>query len=430
MIIKNSFSVSIKKILLHAILFSFLLSCSKKNSTGGGGGGGTPTPTPIPVYDAQVTILAAESNQVIQGFGCATVFAPPSTTALTNEEFDRLFGSANGQVGLNFLRIRIASDNAWRATELNHAKAAILRGAKVFASPWSPPARMKTNNNIIGGKLIPDSAAVYAKYLNDFAIYMASNGAPLYAVSVQNEPDWDPTYEGCVWTATEMRDFLKNQGGLITATRLMAPELVNNNQAYVNTILSDAGAVANLSILATHIYGGGIVDNPDARAKGKPVWMTEHLETDTTYIANLNTAVEIHDCFTKANFSAYIWWYGKRFYGAIGQDGIVTKRGYIISQFARFIKEGAVRLGAGTNTRSDVLISAYKNGTKKVVVAINTGNGQVNQSITFNGATAASVVPYLTSSSKNAEQGTAITLSGNSFVYAIPPYSVVTFVEQ
>ena len=419
----------LKQILPQVILVLLLISCSKKGSTGGGGTP-TPVPIPVPVYDAQVTILAAENNQAIQGFGCATVFSPPSTTSLTSEEFDRLFGSASGQVGLNFLRIRIASDDGWRATELNHAKAAILRGAKVFASPWSPPARMKTNNNIIKGKLIADSAAAYAKYLNDFAIYMAANGAPLYSVSVQNEPDWEPDYEGCVWTATEMKDFLKNQGALITATRLMAPELVNNNQAYVNTILSDNGAVANLDILATHIYGGGIVDNPDARAKAKPVWMTEHLVTDTTYTANLNTAVEIHDCFTKANFSAYIWWYGKRFYGPIGQDGIVTKRGYIISQFARFIKEGAIRLGASINSRADVFVSAYKNGTKKVVVVINTSGGQVNQTIAFNGASAVSVVPYLTTASKNAEQGTTITLSGNSFVYAIPPYSVVTFVEQ
>ncbi len=421
-------AIFLKQIVPQVILLLLLISCSKKGSTGGGGT--TPVIIPTPVYDAQVTILAAENNQTIQGFGCATVFAPPATTALTTEEFDRLFGTGAGQVGLNFLRIRIASDDAWRATELSHAKAAILRGAKVFASPWSPPARMKTNNNIIKGKLIADSAAAYAKYLNDFAIYMAANGAPLYAVSVQNEPDWEPDYEGCVWTATEMRDFLKNQGGLITATRLMAPELVNNNQAYVNTILGDAGAVANLDILATHIYGGGIVDNPDARAKAKPVWMTEHLVTDTTYTANLNTAVEIHDCFTKANFSAYIWWYGKRFYGPIGQEGIVTKRGYIISQFARFIKEGAVRLGAAANSRPDVLISAYKNGTKKVVVAINTGSGQVNQTIAFKDAAATTVVPYLTTASKNAEQGTTITLSNNSFVYAIPPNSVVTFVEQ
>jgi len=413
----------VKQMFIQLILLFFIISCSKKSDDNNTGGNTT-------IISAEVTILANETNQVIQGFGCATVFAPPNTSALTNEEFDRLFGSVNGQVGLNFLRIRIASDDAWRATELNHAKAAIQRGAKVFASPWSPPARMKTNNNIIGGKLIPDSASAYAKYLNDFAVYMASNGAPLYAVSVQNEPDWEPNYEGCVWTAAEMRDFLKNQGSVITATRLMAPELVNNNQTYVNTILSDDAAAANLDILGTHLYGGGIVENQLAKTKNKEVWMTEHLDTNTTYTANLNTAVEIHDCFTKANFSAYIWWYGKRFYGLIGQDGAVTKRGYILSQFARFIKEGAIRLGSTANSRSEVLISAYKNGTKKVIVAINTGSADVKQKISFQGASATSVIPYLTTLSKNAEQGTAITLSDNSFVYTIPSGSVVTFVEQ
>ncbi len=422
MAIRFSFSNALKQVLVTATLI-FLISCGKDKNTGG-------TTNPVPTVEASVVINTADNNQLIQGFGCATVFTPPNTTPLTSEEFDRLFGSASGQVGLNMLRIRIASDEPWRATELNYAKAAIQRGAKVFASPWSPPARMKTNGNIIGGKLVADSAAAYAKYLNDFALYMAANGAPLEAVSVQNEPDWEPSYEGCVWTATEMRDFLKNQGSLVTATRLMAPELVNNNQTYVNTILGDAGAVANLDIIGTHLYGGGIIENAAAKTLGKEVWMTEHLDTLTTYNAGINTAIEIHDCFTKANFNAYIWWYGKRFYGPIGQDGQVTKRGYIISHFARFIKPGAVRLGTGANTRTDVLISAYRNGTKKVLVAINWGSNDVKQKITFQGTTAASVVPYVTTASKDVQQGAAIAVTGNVLEYTLPTKSIVTFVEQ
>lgn len=422
---KRIYFFNVLKLLAISLVFVTSLSCSKKNNGGGGGGGNV-------VVNAEVSILAAENNQVIQGFGCATVFAPPNTSALTNEEFDRLFGSGNGQVGLNILRIRIASDDAWRAVELNHAKAALQRGAKILASPWSPPARMKTNNSIVGtnGKLIPDSAAAYAKYLNDFALYMAANGAPLEAISVQNEPDWEASYEGCVWTAAEMRDFLKNHGGVITATRLMAPEIINNNQNYINTILSDDAAVANLDILGTHLYGGGIVENALAKAKGKEVWMTEHLDTLTTFAANLNTAIEIHDCFTKANFNAYIWWYGKRFYGPIGQDGQVTKRGSIMAQFARFIRPGAIRLGSSANTRDDVLISAYRNGASKVVVAINSGSSDVKQKITFQGASAVKVVPYVTTSSTDVAAGTAITLQANSFEYVLPAKSVITFVEQ
>lgn len=411
----------INNIIFLSLIAATFLSCKKEKKKDSGNAA---------TVEASISISGNDNKQVIQGFGCATVFNPPNTSAITSEEFDRLFGSANGQVGLNTLRIRIASDDAWRATELNYAKAAIQRGAKVFASPWSPPARMKTNNSIIKGKLIPDSAAAYAKYLNDFALYMANNGAPLYAVSVQNEPDWEPNYESCVWTATEMRDFLKNHGGAITATRLIAPELVNNNQTYVNTIMSDDGAVANLDILGTHLYGGGIVENALVTAKNKEVWMTEHLDTLTNYTANLNTAIEIHDCFTKANFNAYIWWYGKRFYGLIGQDGMVTKRGYIVSHFARFIKQGAIRLGTSTNTRTDVLLSAYRNGTKKVLVAINWGIYNVKQKIAFQNASLASVIPYVTTSSKNVEQGAAITAVNNGFEYTLPPGSIVTFVEQ
>jgi len=411
------------KILLPFFTGMLLFSCKKNN--GGNNNDGNNT-----VVDAEITVLGNQQNQVIQGFGCATVFTPPNTTALMPEEFDQLFGSGAGQVGLNFLRIRIASDDAWRATELNHAKAAIQRGASVFASPWSPPARMKTNNNIIGGKLIPDSATAYAKYLNDFALYMAANGAPLYGVSVQNEPDWEPGYEGCVWTAEEMRDFLKNHGALISATRLMAPELVNNNQTYVNTILSDDAATANLDIVGTHLYGGGLVENALAKAKGKEVWMTEHLDTLTSWNACINTAIEIHDCFTRANFNAYIWWYGKRFYGMIGQEGTVTKRGFVVSQFARFIRQGAVRLSTSANTRPEVLVSSYRNGAKRVLVLINKGVFKVKQTIRFQDITVGSFLPYTTSAAENVAQGATASVAGNSIVYTLPAGSITTLVEQ
>jgi glucuronoarabinoxylan endo-1,4-beta-xylanase len=417
---------TLKQMPLQLILFLFLISCSKKDNDNGSGSGNNPT-----ILEAEVTVLANETNQVIQGFGCATVFAPPNTTALTNEEFDRLFGSGSNQVGLNILRIRVASDDNWRLVELNNAKAAIQRGAKVIATPWSPPANMKTNNSINGGgSLIVDSSASYAKYLNAFANYMSANGAALYAISIQNEPDFRASYEGCEWTATEMKDFLKNYGQLITSTKVIASESFNNSQAYVNTILGDDQAAASLNIIGGHLYGGGMTENQLAKSKGKEVWMTEHLDTNITYTANLNTAVEIHDCFTKANFNAYIWWYGKRFYGPIGQDGLVTKRGYMISQFARFVKPGSVRLGTTSNSVTNVLISVYKNGNKKIIVAINNRAEDVKQKFTVNGASLGNVMPHTTTLLKNAEQGTMITVSNNSFSYTLPSYSVTTFVEQ
>lgn len=405
----------------------FLQHCSKSSGGNNNPGGGNNN---VPTVDAQVTVLAAQTNQVIQGFGAATVFTPPSTGLYTSEEFDRLFGSASGQVGLSILRIRVAADDTWRAVELNHAKWAVQRGARVIASPWSPPANMKTNGNLIGGSLKTDSSAAYAKYLNDFANYMAANGAPLYAVSVQNEPDIAVSYESCDWTADAMRLFLKNHGQLVTSTLLMAPESFNNNQTYVNTILNDAGAAANVDLVGGHIYGSGITENTVAKGLNKEVWMTEHLDDRTDYTSVLNTGVEIHDCLTKANFNAYIWWYGKRFYGPLGQEGLVTQRGYVLSHFARFVRPGSVRLGTGANSRPEVLVSAYRSGTKKIIVAINTGSNNVRQTIAVQDAATGTVLPYTTTASKNLEQGAAITAVSNSFTFTLPANSITTFVEQ
>ncbi len=415
---------SVRRYVFASIIFlHVLISCGKKSET--------ERPVEHPPVTAEVTIFNHEEKQVIQGFGCATAFNPPNTSAITAAEFDRLFQAGDGQVGLSILRIKVSPENdTWRNTELQHAKEATARGARVIASPWSPPTRMKTNNNMVGGRFITDSGANYARYLNDFADYMHNNGASLYAVSVQNEPDIKVDYEGCEWSPEEMLHFVKEHGHLITATKLMAPESFNNNPLYANTLLSDATASGNLDIVAAHIYGSGIVENLLAKERGKEMWMTEHLDTLTTYAANLKTAVEIHDCLTKANFNAYLWWYGKRFYGPIGQDGMVTKRGFILSQFARFIRPGSVRLGTSLNSRANVLVSAYTSGLKKVVVAINTGTVDVEQKIAFAQGPLSDVVPYTTTAVKNTEKGVKVAVANNTFIYRLPAGSVTTFVEQ
>jgi len=408
--------------MMMALLFVF---CSKKTDNGSGN-----NPPPPPSVDAEVTILANETHQVIEGFGAATVFVP-ANSSLTSDEMDKLFGKATGQLGLNILRIRISDDNNWRTIELANAKGAVQRGARVIATPWSPPAKWKTNHNTIGGSFIADSGAAYAKYLNDFADFMSVNGAPVYAVSVQNEPDIQVNYESCNWTSAEMKAFLKNYGQLITSTKLIATESFNNNQNYTNDVLSDATAAANVDIVAGHIYGAGVTENLVAKNLGKEVWMTEHLDTNTTYQNNLATAAEIHDCLTKANFSAYVWWYAKRFYGPIGEDGLPTKRGYMMSQFARFITPGSVRLGTGSNTKSDVLVSAYSTiSGKKIIVVLNNENHVVNQKINLSGATLGDVIPYTTASNKNMEAAAKITVTSNSFNYSLPALSVTSFVEQ
>jgi glucuronoarabinoxylan endo-1,4-beta-xylanase len=379
---------------------------------------------------APATIDLAASRQTIRGFGGATVFQPPNLPAsLTESELDTLFGNAPGQIGFTILRIRVAEDAAWRAVELAHAQAAIARGAIVMATPWSPPAAMKSNGSRISGHLLPASYAAYATYLNDFAKYMAAHGAPLHAISIQNEPDYQVTYESCDWTPAQMLDFCRNNAGRITATRVMAPESFQFRWAMSDPILNDSLAASQVDIIGGHIYGGGLARYPLAESLGKEVWMTEHLELTTDWAGALATGREIHECLATAGFNAYIWWYLRRYYGPLGEDGVVTKRGQVMTQFAKFIRPGYVRVAATANPATGVYVSAYT-GEKLVVVAINQGASPVSQTFAFTGGSTGAVVPWVTSASLGVAQQAALAVAGGSFTAELPAGSVTTFVGE
>jgi glucosylceramidase len=81
----------------------------------------------------------------------------------------------------------------------------------LYASPWSPPAFMKDNNNMLkGGKLLPEYAQSWANYFAKFIKAYESEGIPVWGITLQNEPMATQKWESCIFTAEEERDFLKN----------------------------------------------------------------------------------------------------------------------------------------------------------------------------------------------------------------------------
>src|SRR5690606_41475114 len=79
-------------------------------------------------------------------------------------------------------------------------------------------------------------------------------GVEIYAVSVQNEPDWKVSYDGCSYTPQQMLDFVKGHGRSVGA-KLIVGETVQFNKAYTDPILSDPVAVNQFDIVGTHLYG-------------------------------------------------------------------------------------------------------------------------------------------------------------------------------
>jgi glucuronoarabinoxylan endo-1,4-beta-xylanase len=352
-------------------------------------------------YIASTVVILDSAHQMIRGFGAANILQ--WRPDMTDSEIETAFGTGEGQLGFTILRLRVQPESNQWSVNVPTAKKAHDMGVLIIASPWSPPASMKTNNNLVGGELREDAYDDYAAHLKSFADFMSANGVPIYAISVQNEPEVTVTYESCDWSPEQMVKFMRENAHTI-GTRVMAPESFQFRRGMSDPILNDSVACANLDIVAGHIYGGGLTRYPLAEEKGKEVWMTEHL-TESLHSANiwslaLDVGVEMQQVM-QANMNAYVWWYIVRYYGPIGdgessvsfpneefaKKGEVTKKGYVMSQFSRFIRPGYYRVDSKSwPLTGNLSVTAYKDSPSSQVflVAINTGSSPLDP--TFRGS--------------------------------------------
>jgi glucuronoarabinoxylan endo-1,4-beta-xylanase len=374
----------------------------------------------------------SSAAQTIRGFGGATAWMPQLSSAQANALFSN--GSSQ-QIGLSILRVRIdpAGSGNW-GTELANAQAARARGAIVIATPWTPPASLKSNNNVVGGTLKTSSYAAYANHLQSFVNFFASSGVPLYAISMQNEPDANVTYESCSWTGATMDTWVANNSSVLT-TKLMMPESESFTTNYSDPALNDSRAVGHIGIIAGHIYGVSPSGYANAINKGKEVWMTEHYLTGSGISGALAVAKEINDSMSVANYNAYVWWWAHDWpaenysFGLIDANANVKPAGYAMGQYSKFVRPGYLRYNSTYSPSSNVFVTAYAGSGHHVIVAINMGSSAVNQPFTIQGATVSSLVPHQTSNSQNLAQLAPVTVSNGTFTYSLPGQSITTFAD-
>ena len=381
-----------------------------------------------------VNINAATEYQTITGFGGMNGVGWIGD--LTASQIETAFGSGEGQLGLSIMRLRIDPNSANWNIQVQSAVRAHQLGAKLLATPWSPPAHMKTNNSLInGGKLKPEYYDEYATHLLNFVDFMSRNGAPLYTVSVQNEPDWHPDYESCDWSGDDFVSFLNSQGARFGSNiKVTVGESVGFAKRFTDPVLNSPTAVQHADIIAGHLYGAVPQDYPLARAKGKEVWMTEHY-TDSKNDADLwplalDVGTELHRSMI-ANFNAYIWWYIRRSYGFIKENGQVSKRGHIMAQYARYVRPDYKRIGATEKPYSDVSVSAFKGPNNKIVmVVVNTGTSSRSLNLALQNASVANLVKYSTSATLNVGYGGTTKVTNGAATVFVEPQSVTTFVSE
>lgn len=105
-------------------------------------------------------------------------------------------------------------DRQYRIPMIKQAIASAGGKLTLFASPWSPPAFMKDNNNMLrGGKLKAEYYQPWANYFVHFIREYEKEGIPVWGVTIQNEPMATQKWESCIFTAEEEANFLKNNLG-------------------------------------------------------------------------------------------------------------------------------------------------------------------------------------------------------------------------
>src|SRR5436190_349144 len=156
----------------------------------------------------------------------------------------------------------VAHDRQFRIPFTKQAIAAAGGNLTLFASPWSPPAFMKTNNDMLhGGKLKPELRQAWANYVAKFIKAYESEGIPIWGVTVQNEPMATQTWESCIYTAEDERDYIKGfLGPTLQRSGLGAKKIIawdhNRDLIYqrVSTILADPVAAQYVWGIGFHWY--------------------------------------------------------------------------------------------------------------------------------------------------------------------------------
>ena len=136
---------------------------------------------------------------------------------------------------------------------------------KVMASPWSPPAWMKTSDALGNGSLREEFYPAFANYFVKFIQAYEAEGIPIYAITLQNEPHHEPySYPGMRMEPEEAAAFVK--GHLAPAfeaagiqTKILIWDHNWDEYDYPITIFNDPAAKALIDGSAFHCYGGTVI---------------------------------------------------------------------------------------------------------------------------------------------------------------------------
>lgn len=327
----------------------------------------------------------------------------------------------------------ISHDRQFKIPFIKKAMAAAGGQLMLYASPWSPPAFMKTNNSLTqGGKLKPEYFQSWANYYTKFIGAYEKEEIPVWGITIQNEPMATQRWESCIYTGEEERDFLKNYLGPTMEKAGYGDKKIigwDHNRDLLfqraSTLLNDPEAAKYLWGIGFHWY--------ETWSGGEPMYNNVKLVHEAFPDKNLIFTEGCKEAFDLNK--VYDWALGEKYGSQMindfnnGMSGwtdwnilldetggpnhvgnfcfapihadtkkgelIYTNEYYYIGQFSKFVKPGAKRISSSAS-RSDLLTTSFLNedGTVATIV-MNTGDKKFNYFLWIDGkATEVACLPH------------------------------------
>jgi len=412
-----------------------------------------------------IAVDDAQRFQEMVGFGASLT---DSSAWLIQNKLDadqrdallkELFGREGNGLGLSFSRLTIGASDFSRHhyslddppdgkpdPELKHfsidenrgdvipvarAMLAVNPQLKIMASPWSAPGWMKDSNSLIQGRLLPKYYDAFSRYLLKYVDAYAAEGVPIFALTVQNEPDYEPKdYPGMRLNAPARARLIGDHLGPMIARRGNGPLLFDWDHNWDKPeeplgVLSDPAAGKYVDAVAWHCYGGDVAaQSPvhDAFPE-KDAYMTECSGGDWEPVRSGGLPLQAKNIIIR---SARNWARGALFWnlaldekngpyaggchtcrGVVTIDsrtGAITRTDeyYALAHASRFVRPGAHRI-ASTESGGDL------------------------DNVAFRNADDGSLVLLVTNAAKQARRF-SVGQGDRRFTYTLPPRSLATFV--
>lgn len=290
----------------------------------------------------------------------------------------------------------------------------------VYASPWSPPAFMKTNNNMLyGGKLKEEYYPAWANYFAKFIKAYEHEGIPIWGLTIQNEPMAVQRWESCIYTAEEERDFLKyHLGPTLEREGLQDKKIIvwDHNR---DLIFDRASVILNDPEANKYVWGTGFHWYEDWK-DGKPMFnnvgkvATTFPDKKLIFTEGCNEGFDINriedpklpERYAKAMINDFnngtVAWTDWNIllneYGGPNHVGnfcfapvhgdtssgelLFTNSYYYIGHFSKFIRPGAKRVSSGTTSNRISSTSFLNQDGSLIVIALNEEGESVDYFLT------------------------------------------------